>query len=73
MKALIGVLALVVLGALWQASASASGSISIGGGISPETRTRRQKAHLQEARMLLLPHPTGRIGPDPGHESEEQP
>ena len=35
MKALIGVLALVVLGALWQASASASGSISIDGGISP--------------------------------------
>ncbi len=35
MKAMIGVLAFVVLGALWQVSAFASGSISIGGGISP--------------------------------------
>ncbi len=35
MKTMIGVVALVVLGALWQVSASASGSISIGGGISP--------------------------------------
>ena len=70
MKEIIGVLALVVLGALWQASASASGSISIGGGISPRdaytqgkvltfkklvcTSCPIQRGDLDQARALSL-------------------
>ncbi len=44
MRKFISVLACVILGALWQASASASGSLSAGGGVSARDAYTQGKA-----------------------------